>query len=80
MESFYDYIYSSALLARAHIDHNAFRDRAILTVRNDTVAEINDSIVDRLTQPSTDFFSVDIVEDDGVDANSTQERPPTELL
>ena len=49
MESFYDYIYSSTLLARAYIDHDAFRDRAILTVRNDTVTEINDSIVDRLT-------------------------------
>ena len=80
MESFYDYIYSSTLLARAYIDHDAFRDRAILTVRNDTVAEINNSIVDRLTQSSTDFFSVDAVDANSADVNSAQEPPPAELL
>jgi hypothetical protein len=39
-----------------------FRDRAILTVRNDTVAETNDHILNRLTGTATDFYSVDTAE------------------
>jgi hypothetical protein len=55
-ESFYDNIFLLALFARAHIDQNAFRDRSIY----DTVAEINDSIFDRLTRvlPRISFQSM----------------------
>ena len=77
---FYGDIYPPALLTRANVDQYAFRDRAILTVRNDTVTEINESILNRFAGPATDFFSVDAVEADGVDANGAQEPPPAELL
>ena len=49
IESFYECLYPPTLLARAHMDYNAFRDRAILTVRNDTVTKINNSILDYLS-------------------------------
>jgi len=76
-DAFYDHVYPPALLARAHVDQDTFRDRAILTVRNDTVAEINDHILDRLTGPATDYHSVDAVE---ADPDSTQDQPAAELL
>ena len=75
--SFYDNIYSSALLTRAHVDQYTFRDRAILTVRNDTVAEINDDILNRLTGLATDHYSINIVE---ADLDSSQDQPPAKLL
>ena len=39
-----------------------FRDRAIPTVRNDTVAETNSHILNRLTGTATDLYSVDTAE------------------
>jgi hypothetical protein len=79
-EPFYDHVYPPALLARAHLDQHAFCDRAILTVRNDTVAEINDDVLGRLIGTATDFYSVDEVKADTADADSLQEAPPAELL
>jgi len=79
LEPFYGHIYPPALLTRAYIDQNTFRDRAILTVRNDTVAEINDNILNRLTGPATEFYSTDEVEANGLNANPAQ-APPPELL
>ena len=76
-DHFYDHIYPPALLTRAHVDQDTFRDRAILTVRNDTVAETNDYILNRLTAPATDYYSVDTVE---ADLDSSQDPPPAELL
>ena len=69
VESFYDQIYPPALLARAYIDQNVFRNRAILSVRNDTVTEINKSILNRLTGTATDFFLVDAVKANSIDAD-----------
>ena len=69
LEPFYGHIYPPALLTRAYIDQNTFRDRAILTVRNDTVAEINDNILNRLTGPATEFYSTDEVEANGLNAD-----------
>ena len=69
-EPIYDHIYPPALLARAYIDQNTFRDRAILTVRNDTVTEINDDILDHLNDTTIDFYLVDKVKANGVDADN----------
>ena len=45
LKPFYGYIYPPTLLTRAYIDQNIFRDRIILTIRNDTVVEINNNIL-----------------------------------
>ena len=75
-EPFYSHIYPSSLLERAHVDPQTFRNRAILTVRNDTVAEINNDILKRLNGSEEAFLSVNIAELD----DETQDLPPPELL
>src|SRR5947209_20172332 len=78
-ETFYDSIYPPTLLTRAQADQDIFRDRAILTVRNDTVAEINDFLIDQLPDTDTAFYSVDKAEVNSTDANGSQDQPPVEL-
>jgi hypothetical protein len=82
LDAFYDSVYPPILLARAQTDQNTFRDRAILTVRNDTVTEINDYLIDQLPDTDTDttFYSVDRVEVDSINTNGSQDQPPVELL
>ena len=75
-EPFYSHIYPSSLLERAHVDPQTFRNRAIFTVRNDTVAEINNDILKRLNGSEEAFLSVDTAELD----DETQDLPPPELL
>jgi hypothetical protein len=78
-EPFYEHIYPPQLLARAHTTPNTFRDRAILTIRNDTVAEINDAILIRLHGSPSTFYSIDSVEQNAEEDNH-MELPPAELL
>ena len=61
-------------------DDRTFRDRTILTVRNDTVTKINDYILNRVPGTVTDFYSVDTVEANTTNYDSSQEPPPAELL
>ena len=65
---------------RVRTDDRTFRDRAIPTVRNDTVTKINDYILNRVPGTVTDFYSVDTVEANTTNSNSSQEPPPAELL
>lgn len=78
-DPFYGYVYPPHLLAHAHLNPETFRDRAILTVRNDTVAEINEAILTRLHGSATTFHSTDAVERSGGEDDSI-EPPPPELL
>ena len=61
-ESFYGHIYPLYLLTRAYNNLDAFRDRAILTVHNDTVAEINKAILAQLYGSPSTFYSIDSIE------------------
>ena len=61
-------------------DDRTFRDRTILTVRNDTVTKINNYILNRVPGTVTDFYSVDTVEANTTNSDSSQEPPPAELL
>ena len=61
-ESFYGHIYPPYLLTRAYCNLNTFRDRAILTVRNNTVAEINEAILAQLHGSLSTFYSIDSIE------------------
>jgi hypothetical protein len=80
MEPFYRHLYPPALLARAYFGQYAFRDRAILTDRNDTVTEINDDTLNWLICSATDFYSVNTVEANNADTDGSQDPPPAELL
>ena len=73
-------VLSLRLNMRVRIDDRTFRDRAIPTVRNDTVTEINNYILNRVTGTVTDFYSVDTVEANTTNSDSSQEPPPAELL
>ena len=54
-----------------------FYGRAILTIYNDTVAAINDTILHSLNSPKSVFYSIDTIEQDNLNIKNT---PPLELL
>ena len=61
-EPFYGYIYPPQLLTRVYTTLNTFRNRAILTIRNNTIAEINKAILMRLYGSLSTFYSMDTIE------------------
>ena len=61
-EPFYGHIYPPQLLAQAHTTPDTFRDRAILTIRNDTVAKINEAILTQLYGSLSTFYSINSIE------------------
>ena len=75
-DSFLDHVYPAEMLRNAHLNLDTFRTRAILSVRNVTVAEINEAILDKLEGNVMEFLSGDTAEvpQDGI------ETPPPELL
>ena len=77
-EPFYGHIYPPQLLAQVHTTLNTFRDRAILTIRNNTMAEINEAILARLHGSPSTFHSINSIEQNGEEDHI--ELPPVELL
>ena len=77
LQPFIDSVYPPALLQQAHTNLHTFYGRAILTIRNDTVAAINDTILHSLNGPESVFHSTDTVQQDNLNTEST---PPPELL
>lgn len=77
LQPFIDSVYPPALLRQAHTNLHTFYGRAILTIRNDTVAAINDTILHSLNSPESVFHSTDTVQQDNLNTEST---PPPELL
>ena len=61
-ESFYEYIYPPYLLIQAYYNLDTFYNRAILTIRNNTIAEINEAILTRLCGSLSTSYSMDSVE------------------
>jgi hypothetical protein len=59
--AFFDQVYSVEWMRTAQADISFFRDRAILTTRNDTVAAINNDILKRLPGQSRVYDAVDSV-------------------
>ena len=47
---------------RVYYNLDAFRNRAILTVYNDTVTKINEAILTQLYSPLSTFYSIDSIE------------------
>jgi len=54
-----------------------FYGRAILTISNNTVAAINDTILYSFNGPKSVFYSIDTIEWDNL---NTKNIPPLELL
>jgi hypothetical protein len=47
---------------RAYTTPNTFRNYAILTIRNNTIAKINEAILPRLCGSLSTFYSIDSTE------------------
>jgi hypothetical protein len=47
---------------RVYYNLDTFRDRAILTVRNNTIAKINEAILMQLYGSLSTFYSIDSIE------------------
>ena len=63
---------------RAHTTPNTFRNYAILTIHNDTMAKINETILMWLHSSLSTFHSIDSIEQNGEE--DYVELPPAELL
>ena len=63
---------------RAYYNLDTFRDRAILTIRNNTIAKINKAILTRLCGSLSTFYSTDSIEQNREE--DYIELPPAELL
>jgi len=70
-------VYPKELLLSAHHNLATFLSCSILTTRNDTVAEINEKVLNQLQGPVTEFLSADTLQDaetgDGRDLEITPE-------
>ena len=75
IDKFYTSIYPPDILAGAEKDLDTFLKRAILAVRNDTVAEFNEYLLGKLPTPEKTFFSADTA-----DLDDSEDQPPIELL
>jgi hypothetical protein len=76
-EEFHHHIYPSQLMENAPNDPSIFRKRSILTPRNDTVASINESLIDEIPRDVSEYFSADAIDEEG---SGDGEPPPIELL
>jgi hypothetical protein len=73
-KDFCSHIYPPNVLETAHNDLSSFRIRAILSVRNESVASINGVVVDKMPGTIYEYFSVDTIDEE------VSEPPPVELL
>jgi ATP-dependent DNA helicase PIF1 len=64
---------------RAYYNLDTFRDRAILTVCNNTIAKINEAILAQLYGSLSTFYSIDPIEQNRGEEGYI-ELPPVELL
>jgi hypothetical protein len=74
---FLNHVYPQPLISRGVADFQAFSGRAILAVRNDTVASINAAMLESFPGAAIELLAVDSAV---VDDASTQDVPPVELL
>ena len=77
LQSFFDFIYPPAFLQQVHTNLYIFYGRAILTVHNNIIATINNTILCFFNGPESVFHSTDTVEQDDLNTKNT---PPLELL
>jgi hypothetical protein len=61
--AFCDEVFPPVLIQQAHLNHDIFRGRAILSFRNDTVTEFNDSMLLKLRGPVHYFNVVNSMEE-----------------
>ena len=59
LDSFVDSVFPSDRMRQAHLDADSFASRAILTLRNDIVAELNGAVRNKLQGGSHTLNSVD---------------------
>ena len=64
LDSFVDTVFPSDRMRQAHLDADSFASRAILTLRNDIVAELNGAVLNKLQGGSHTLNSVDQIEND----------------
>ena len=76
LQPFFNFIYPPALLRQVYTNLYTFYSRTILTVCNNTVAAINNTILCSLNSPKSVFYSTDTIEQE----NNTKNTPPLELL
>ena len=77
LQPFINSVYPPALLQQVYTNLYIFYGRAILTVCNNTVAAINNTILHSLNGPKSVFYSIDTIEQDDL---NTENTPPLELL
>jgi len=59
LETFCGHVFPRSQLERAHEDPLFFRNRAILSMRNDTVASLNDHILEQMYGDLRTYHSMD---------------------
>ena len=67
IDSLCQFVYPLDILSSAYIEHNIFKNRAILAIHNDTVLDFNIRILQALTGPLHTFTS-----EDAADLNETE--------
>ena len=77
---FYKYIYPLQLLTRVYTTPNTFRDYAILTIYNNTMAKINNAILIWLHSSLSTFYSINTIEQSREEDNNNVVLLPPELL
>ena len=75
MEALFEEVYPRLAMQGAHQDWTYFQNRAILTTRNDTVADINDRILARMTGETKIYEGVD-----SLDTKEEEAAVPIEFL
>lgn len=76
-QRFFYHVYPPGLLRAAVTDFQVLRGRAILAVRNDSVAAINRDMLSAFPGTATELLSEDTAE---IEDENYQDRPPPELL
>ena len=64
LDSFVDTVFPSDRMRQAHLDADSFASRAILTLRNDIVAELNGAVLNKLQGGSHTVNFVAQIEND----------------
>jgi hypothetical protein len=77
-EAFFEKVFPFSVMQQARQDSAFFQDRAILTTRNDTVAQINDCILERMAGDTRTYEATDSV--DVGEGEPNQTTIPIEFL
>ena len=64
LDSFVATVFTLDRMRQAHLDADSFASRAILTLRNDIVADLNDAVLNKLQGDSHTLNSVNQIEKD----------------